>query len=256
MYKKYKVLFSSLIIFLSLSFLIGATLDYPQPTNLKYINDYVGIVNEDDTKSILSIGKELEDKTGSQVTIVIIDSTNGIPIEDYSVNLFRTWGIGQSKKDNGLLILLALQDKRWRVEVGRGLEGAIPDALSNRVMETIAKPQFQESNYSIGLRDAYSSFCDIIAKEYNITLEKSLNIQLPSTENSSKGFGSISLIIIFISLVALDVLFNRGRIFSTLLNLIFWSNLSNRRGGGSSNGGGFGGFGGGSSNGGGSSGSW
>ena len=160
------------------SFPVSADIKIPSPTTYKYLNDYVNIINETEVNSIISIGKELEDKTGAQAVVVVIDSTNNVPIEDYAINLFRTWGIGQKNKDNGLLILLAINDKAWRVEVGRGLEGAIPDALSNRVMESIAKPNFMEGKYGEGLLNSYSTLCDYIAKEYNVTLDKSLNISV------------------------------------------------------------------------------
>lgn len=252
-----KSLISSLfLVFLIFSFSINAIDSIPSPTSYKYLNDYVGVINDSDVKNIISIGKELEDKTGAQAVVVVIDSTNGVPIEDYAIKLFRNWGIGQKNKDNGLLILLAVNDKAWRVEVGRGLEGAIPDALSNRVMESIAKPSFINNNYGEGLLKSYSVFSDYIATEYGTTLNKSLNVTLPNTTSNTKrnaGFGGG----IMVTLLLLDIIFNRGRVSSTLMQLIFLSNLG-RRGGprGGSGGGGFGGFGGGSSNGGGSSGRW
>lgn len=237
-------------------FPVNAEIKIPSPTHYKYLNDYSNIVNQTQLNTILSIGKELEDKTGAQAVVVTIDSTNNRPIEDYAVNLFRTWGIGQKGKDNGLLILIALNDRAWRVEVGRGLEGAIPDALSNRIMESVAKPKFIEGNYGEGLVNAYSTLCDYIAKEYNVTLEKSLNISVPTQLNSpvyntgTKIFGGV-----LITLLLIDFIFNRGRVFLSLLQLIFLSNIFRGHGprGGS---GGFGGFGGGSSSGGGSSGNW
>ena len=66
---------------------------------------------------------------------------------------------------------MAINDKSWRVEVGRGLEGAIPDALTNRIMQTTAKPCFINGNYSEGLLNSYSIFSDYIASEYDVTLE-------------------------------------------------------------------------------------
>ena len=238
---------------------ISSAISIPTQTNLKYLNDYVGVINEPQKGNILGIGRELELKTGAQATIVIINSTNGTPIENYSLELFRSWGIGQKNKDNGLLVLISIDDKAWRVEVGRGLEGAIPDALSNRVMETLSKPSFLEGNYSEGVMNSYSTFCDIIAKEYNITLDKSLHLTVPSygnpTERSSRGFAFSGGIILILFLLV--IILNRGRISSTLLQIIFWSNIG--RGGprgGPGGGGNFGGFGGGSSNGGGSSGGW
>lgn len=254
-----------LLLLCSVYYIPNASSNYPTPTNLKYINDYTNTINNDYKEKIVSIGKELEDKTGAQSVIVVIDSTNNIPIEDYSNKLFRTWGIGKSDKDNGLLILLAINDRQYRVEVGRGLEGAIPDALSNRVMESLAKPNFSQENYGEGLLNSYSKLCDHIAEEYGVTLDKSLNIKLLSktqsttSKNKSLGFVGIG----FLILIFLDLIFNRGRVMSTLLQLLFWNSFFNggRRdgggfSGGSGSGGGFGKFGGGSSNGGGSSGNW
>ena len=229
--------------------------ELPSPTSYKYVNDYAGIITNTYSEKIISIGRELETKTGSQAVVVVVDSTEGIPIEDYSIKLFRSWGIGESEKDNGLLILVAVKDRAFRVEVGRGLEGVVPDALSNRVMESLATPSFAEGDYGDGILNSYSTFADYIAKDYGVTLDKSLNINLPNetTPNSNRGkfavFG-------FLALVLLDVFLNRGRVVSTILQLVFWSNIGNRRGPGGGNGGGFGGFGGGSSNGGGSSGNW
>ncbi|MGL5084466.1 MAG: TPM domain-containing protein [Clostridium sp.] len=251
------------LVLLFMTCIANATTTLPTPTSYKYLNDYTGTLSESETKNIISIGKELEDKTGAQAIVVIINSTDGAPIEDYAIKLFRGWGIGKKNKDNGLLILLALNDKAWRVEVGRGLEGAIPDALSNRVMDSIAKPSFIDNNYGTGLLNSYSAFSDYIASEYNVTLDKSLHISLPNNPNSSvssnRGFGIGAGIIAV--LFILDIILNRGRVSSTLMQLIFISSLGRRNGprgggGGSSGGGGFGGFGGGSSNGGGSSGGW
>lgn len=252
-----------LLLLCSVYYIPNARSNYPTPTNLKYINDYTNTINNDYKEKIVSIGKELEDKTGAQAIIVAINSTNNISIEDYTNKLFRGWGIGKSEKDNGLLILLAINDRQYRVEVGRGLEGTIPDALSNRVMESLAKPSFVQGDYGEGLLNSYSKLCDYIAEEYGVTLDKSLNIELPSqaqsttSKNKNLGFVGIG----FLILIFLDLIFNRGRVMSTLLQLLFWNNFFNggRRGGGGfggGSGGGFGGFGGGSSNGGGSSGRW
>ena len=128
---------------------------YPQPTNLKYVNDYVNLLTLDEKEQIVSIGKELEDKTGAQATIVIISSLDDVPIEDYANKLFRSWGIGQADEDNGLLILLSIEDRSWRVEVGRGLEGAITDAGSGRVMRNLAV-RISKNDYGTGLLNSYS----------------------------------------------------------------------------------------------------
>lgn len=261
---------SFLLVFVLLFFSFDALAKdaFPSPTDYKYINDYVGIMDSTNSKEIISIGKELEDKTGAQAVVVIINSLDGAPIADYSNKLFRNWGIGQSSKDNGLLLLVAIEDRQWRVEVGRGLEGAIPDALSNRVMTSIAKPSFVEGNYGEGIINSYSVLCDYIGNEYGVTLDKSLNISMPNEEDTfTPSLGSKILFILLGIILFSDLIFNRGRFISTVFQILFWNNIGRGGrgprngsgggfGGGSSSGGGFGGFGGGSSNGGGSSGSW
>lgn len=254
--------YSSLILIVILligTFSVSAAIRYPSPTSNKYLNDYAGVVDESSSKQIIALGNELERQTGAQAVIVTIDSLEGVPIEDYANGLFRKWGIGQKNKDNGLLILLAVKDKTWRVEVGRGLEGRLPDALTNRVMVELGKDHFIAGEYGLGLTKTYSVFCDEIATEYGVTLTHSLHVRLPVQNHTSTQHRSSLPYFLIIGLLVIDLLFNRGRLIGFVGQMIFWSSLSgrNRNGrGGPGGGGGFGGFGGGSSNGGGSSGGW
>lgn len=235
---------------------------FPSPTNLKYINDYAGILDIQTKEYLVSVGNELENKTGAQAVIVIINSLEGNDITSYGNQLFRDWGIGQKNKNNGLLVLLSMEERSWRVEVGRGLEGVIPDILSNRVMESAAVPEFRNNNYGEGLRKTYSIFADMIAKEYGVTLEKNEKISYNFSKGERRG-ASIPVFFI-LGLFLVDLLLNRGRVSRFLLNIMFWNSFfGGRRGGpggrgghGGFGGGGFGGFGGGDSGGGGSSGKW
>lgn len=238
--------------------------EIPSPTNLKYINDYVGIIDGSTKEYIVSVGKELEDKTGAQAVVVIINSLEGYEIRDYAYNLFTKWGIGEKEKDNGLLILLSIKDRKWSVEVGKGLEGAIPDVLSNKVMEEAAVPEFKKSNYDDGIIKAYSNFSDLIGKEYGVTLEKNERVNYRLEEQE----GLPIPVFFILGLLLLDIIFNRARIIRFLLEILFWSSIfrGGKGGRGGPGGGGFGGgnfgggsgggFGGGGSGGGGSSGGW
>ena len=246
--------------------IVNAEAKFPRPTEFKYVNDYAKVMDIDSTHYILSVGKELEDKTGAQATVVVIDSLGGETIESYANGIFRNWGIGQKDKNNGLLILLSVKDKKWRVEVGTSLEGAITDIYSSRVMNDFAVPKFKQTQYGQGLKVAYSVLSDSIAKEYGVKLDKNINIprnteSVKNTNSSKKGSGI--LVIGFVILVFLDFILNRGRITRFMITWLFWSSIG-RRGGrngggfgggmGGGMGGGSGGFGGGSSSGGGSSG--
>lgn len=195
----------------------------------------------------------------AQAVVVTINSLEGKDIRDYGINLFRKWGIGQKEKDNGILILMAMKEKKWSVEVGRGLEGAVPDILTNRVMQEAAVPEFKKGNFGEGLKNAYSIFADDIAKEYGVTLEKNEKIDFDYDRGRNAQTNPIPVYII-IGLVLLDILFNRGRVIRFILKILFWNSFfgggRGGRGGGGFGGGGFGGFGGGDSGGGGSSGDW
>ncbi|MBU3188665.1 TPM domain-containing protein [Clostridium bowmanii] len=243
---------------------VNAEPKFPVATELKYVNDYVKVIDNESAQYILSVGKELENKTGAQATVVVIASLQGESIESYANGLFRNWGIGQKDKNNGLLILLSMQEKRWRVEVGTGLEGAITDIYSASVMNDFAVPKFKQNQYGQGLRAAYSIISDSIAKEYKVKLDKNINVPKynENVRNSSapkKGNGF--LLIGLILLIFLDFILNRGRVTRFIITVLFWSSIG-RRGGrngggfGGGSGGGSGGFGGGSSSGGGSSGGW
>ncbi|MFT5874812.1 MAG: hypothetical protein ACI8WT_003790 [Clostridium sp.] len=238
--------------------LVNAETKYPIVTQLKYVNDYAKVLDSESTQYILSVGTELETKTGAQATIVVIDSLQGVPIESYATGIFREWGIGQKDKNNGLLILLSVKEREWRVEVGTGLEGAITDIYSSRVMNDYAVPKFKQNQYGEGFRAAYSVLADNIAKEYNVKLEN--NINAPKQVQTSKvpGKGNGIVLIGVIVLVLFDFILNRGRITKFMVTLLFWSSIGRRGGRGGFGGGasGGGGFGGGSSSGGGSSGGY
>ncbi len=240
--------------------LVNAEPKFPKATQLKYINDYANIIDSNSAEYIFSVGRELEEKTAAQAIVVVINSLEGESIESYANGIFRSWGIGQSSKNNGLLILLSIKDKRWRVEVGTGLEGAVTDIYSSRVMNNFAVPKFQQNEYGQGLRLAYSVLVDNIAKEFEVTLNKNISVPkyVEGEKNASRAKDVNGILVIgVIMLVFLDLIFNRGRLTRFMIKLLFWSSLG-RRGGrnGRNNGGGFGGFGGGSSSGGGSSGSY
>ncbi|MGH4119235.1 TPM domain-containing protein [Clostridium sp.] len=258
--KIYNIMLCTLLLSSIISMnMVNAEVKFPRATASKYINDYVGQIDAASAQYIMSIGKELEDKTGAQAIVVVIDTLEGEPIETYANGIFREWGIGQKDKNNGLLILLSISERKWRVEVGTGLEGAITDIYSSRVMNEIAVPKFKQNQYGQGLSEAYSVLLDNIAKEYEVTLDKNINVpkytESIKNSNTSKSGNGI-LVIGVILIILLDFIFNRGRVTRFMIKVLFWSAIFGRGGRNGRSGGGFGGFGGGSSSGGGSSGGY
>jgi uncharacterized protein len=113
--------------------------------------------------------RELETKTGTQFSVVTVSSLNGEPVEDYAVQLFKQWGIGKKDRANGLLLLIAVQERRTRIEVGYGLESVITDGYSGDVLRTLPR-YFRANQYGPGLYAAANQLASRIAQQAGVTL--------------------------------------------------------------------------------------
>lgn len=208
-----------------------------------YVQDYAGIIRESDKKLMLQLGQELDNKTTAQVAVLTIPSLEGESLEDYSLEVLRTWGIGQKGKDNGVLILIAAKDRKSRIEVGYGLEGVLPDGLTGRIQDRYMLPYFRKGDYSKGILQGYAATAGTIAKAAGVELN-GVQTSRPQQQQSS-GWNLLYLLGIVGFLIVDNVFL--GGMFTSLLLMMFL------RGGGGGRGGGFGG---GSGGGGGSSRSW
>lgn len=239
-----QVLFSSLV---------GAAPQVPpKPTSGSiYVQDYANLLSSQTKATINSVSRDLDSKTKAQVVVVTVPSLNGQPIEDYSLELLRTWGIGDKEKNNGVLILVALNDRQSRIEVGYGLEGALPDGLTGRIQDQAMIPSFSSGNYDQGIMQGYANVANIVAKEYNVKLENKIQSTVAQKNGAQTSqMATWQKMLLFVGLAGLlliDHLFFGGAILHLLLLLFL-------RGGG--RGGGGGGFGGGSGGGGGSGRRW
>lgn len=218
-----------------------------------YVQDYANVLTSADKQALLSLGQELDKKTTAQLAVITIDTLNGQPIEDYALAVLREWGIGTKEKNNGALIVVAVGDRRSRIEVGYGLEGVLPDGLTGRIQDESMLPYFKRGDYSKGIVQGYNAVAAIIAKDADVQLTDA-QVQTPSPNSTTKqsgglGFSDILYAIGIIAFLIFDNLF-LGGFFTSLLLLLF--SLFFRSGGGR----GGGGFGGGSGGGGGSSRSW
>jgi uncharacterized protein len=137
----------------------------PQATAGSFVQDSADVLGPEYAALIDNISKNLEAKTSAELAVVTIDDLGGITVEDFAVQLFKRFGIGKKGKDNGLLILFARDDKKVRIEVGYGLEGAINDAKSGRLLDTYAIPKFKEGQYARGLYDLAKAAAEEVAKE-------------------------------------------------------------------------------------------
>jgi len=115
------------------------------------------------------IGAQLaahEQATTNQVVIVTLKSLDGYDISDYANRLFRHWGIGQKDKNNGVLLVIAPNERKMRIEVGYGLEGVLTDAISHDIIERVLKPPFRQGNYEQGIRAGATAILAALGGEY------------------------------------------------------------------------------------------
>jgi uncharacterized protein len=227
----------------------------PAPTNSIYIQDYAGVVNADTRSRINSIGSQLAAKTKAQIVVVTTKTLEGMPIGEYSLGILRQWGIGDKTLNNGIVIVVAVDDKQSRIEVGYGLEGALPDAKTGRIQDEYMLPYFQKGDYDKGILNGYLAVATEAAKEYKLELKTDAKpVQRVQSTNQDTWWNGlpwwvkIAAVSIVIFLFMLDWLFFGGSITSLLLAIFF------RRGGGGGSGGD--GYGGGSGGGGGSDRRW
>lgn len=219
----------------------------PQPTG--YVNDFANVLDARTKAGLEGTLSSLEQKTGAEVAVVTVSSLDDTPIEDYAVKLFQTWGIGKKGKDNGVLILVAPNDRQVRIEVGYGLEGAINDALAGRIIRERMLPAFKTGDFNAGIAGGTMTVTALVSKEAGVSLggtddDTGIGAQAPRKRSIVRTIFSI-LFFLFMA-----YLFIRH----PWLFLLFMSGIG--RGGGRGFGGGFGGFGGGLSGGGGASGRW
>ena len=141
-----------------------------RPAQRAYIVDTAGMVSAEDAAQISKIGAELRGKTKAEIVVVTVPTLGGTDIESYANELFRSWGIGDARMNNGVLLLLAKDDRAFRIEVGYGLEGAITDGYAGSVLDAM-KGEFRKENYSPAILQAYVTLAQKAAAEYGVGLE-------------------------------------------------------------------------------------
>jgi uncharacterized protein len=128
------------------------------------VNDFAGILSPADKAAIESRCRELREKTGAQLAVVTLKSLEGGSLEDFSFKLAEKWGIHQQGKKNGILVLVAMQEHKSRIEVGYDLEPIVPDILAGRIIDQQLRPQFRAGQYGAGLLAATSALVDLVEK--------------------------------------------------------------------------------------------
>lgn len=235
--------------------------DLPVPQT--HVADRADLIDPQTEAALDAILAELERKTTAQVVVLTVKTTGGTPIEQYALAVAERWQLGQKGKDNGLLIVVASTDRKYRFETGYGLEGIVPDSYCGSVGRKYFVPAFRGGRYGEGIYRGTAVIANQIAKAHNVQLSAARAVPAGRRARGPAGTlvpcctGTFPLLLFVY--VFLTVLRGRRR------GLMFWGlpillgSMGGRRGGSSFGGGGFGSFGGGgggSFGGGGASGSW
>ena len=255
-------IFNNFVIFVIFLFLCSFAIAQELPVPRKYVEDRAGIISDIAEKGLNGYLQELEQKTGAQVIVLTIDTTGEIPIETYAIELATKWQLGQKGKDNGVLVVVAKGDRAYRIEVGYGLEGVLPDGFCGTVGRVYFVPKFQKGQFSEGIYQGVVILVNKIAEESGIKITgmpSMADMRKKAHERQNPYFSLLYVLILFPFL--LRYLFSRRRTSS-----YWWGGppiiFGGPRGLGSGGMGGFGGFGsfggggGGSFGGGGASGRW
>lgn len=260
-----------------------------------YINDYANLLSKSEKQNLENKLSNFQKETSTEIAVVIIDSLQEDTIENFAVQLFEDWNIGTKTNDNGILLLIAIEDKKLRIEVGYGLEGSLTDLQSGQIIRHTLTPAFQSGNYYTGIDTATNQIISAVrGEEFVVENNDDKNNSLDSSlinflfffgfiflqilmsffrKTKSWWQGGVLGAIIGIIIGVIKTSFSSGIIFTIILGIIglildyIASNTKGGKGGGGiffagggfgggRSSGGFGGFGGGRSGGGGASGGW
>ncbi|NLC44847.1 MAG: TPM domain-containing protein, partial [Clostridiales bacterium] len=233
----------------SLSVAQGA--EYPRHTSDFYVNDFANVLDSSTESSISNTARQLEDSTKAQVVVVTMPDLDDQSLEEYATGLFRDWGIGSSETNNGVLLLVDVGGRQSRIEVGYGLEGALPDGKTGRIQDNWMLPYFREGDYSQGILQGFDAIVSEVYAEYGYEYD-GLNDYDYYLDDEYQEYSDGQIprpiiivgIIVAIILMILDIRFTGG-VFTNLILRSFFrggrgggSGGGGRRGGGGSSGGG------------------
>lgn len=228
----------------------------PRPTGP--VLDQGDFLSTDEERQLARKLTAFTDTTSTAVVVVTVPRLNGAPISDYAIALGRSWGVGQSDTNNGVVLLISREDRSMFIATGYGVEGALPDAIANRIVERIIVPAFRQKQFYAGIDQGTDAIIQATKGEFNV--------QPAAPASSSDGFPLALIFTLFVLVYFVVTSFFHGGSDGGArrrksdryggMPVVIWGGGGRGGGGFSGGGGGFGGFGGGSFGGGGAGGSW
>jgi len=160
----------------------------PEPTKIFYINDFANVIGEDVESSITNVNLNYE-KTNEkpQIVVATVQNMQGLDENNYATELFEKWNIGNKEFNNGILVLLAIDERRIKIETGYGLEGAVPDSVAGRILDS-STSYLSEGDYSSGIENIFFQLAQNVNEEYNYdenVIFENVNININVREQSN-----------------------------------------------------------------------
>ena len=182
----------------------------PTATDRFFVNDFADILSDSDEDTVYRAGVALQEATDAQVVLVTVEDTDSLSLEEYSLSLTRDWALGDADEDNGILLLFTVDGPHSRLEIGYGLEGAIPDSKAGRILDTYLVPGYEDADsWSTRLTDTYKAVVNEVYAEYGLT-ESLLPLETLPAEEEEGDLSDLILMIPFIVVFILAIL--RGRV--------------------------------------------
>jgi uncharacterized protein len=258
--RKCSLALSLLLLALSSFLLAERVQDLPKPTN--YVSDFAGVLSPETQASLNALCAQVDRQAHAQIAVVTIKSLDGQPIENFATELEDKWKVGKKGTDRGLLLIFAPNDRKYRIEVGYGLEGILPDGRVGDIGRLMV-PYLRQNNYDAAVTLAVREIAGVIAADAGVTLNTGPRRVAPP-QPQPLTLGQVALLgIVLLVVVLLLARFGGSGLLGFLIGMFLgggggggWGGRGGGGGFGGGDGGGFGGFGGGSSGGGGASGDW
>jgi uncharacterized protein len=257
----YRRFLTAALFFLTIcSSLAAASTPQPPAMPRDYVVDLAGVIPGEVQTRLNAYLKELEQKTSAQVLVLTVQSLDGQSIEEFALNTKEQWKLGQKGKDNGVLIAVAVQDRKYRFEIGYGLESVLPDSMVGSIGRAYLVPYFRKGDYGAGIYAATLVVANTIATHEGVQITGMPGFRQQREVDGVKPLGTLQIIIFSVLALGAIILFITHP--QQCLLLMLASSLGGGRGGwsggngGFGGGGSFGGGGGGSGGGGGASGGW
>ena len=218
-------------------FLLVAKVTYPTPT--QWVNDFAGVLSSSTVRQLNNLALEIKQKTGFELAVAIVKDLQGEEYYTYANKLYEKWGVG-SMDDEGCLILIAVNERKLKVEIGYGAEGFITDGLAGEIADNYMVPYLRNSNWDQSVLQGYLAFASVIGKHYEVQFD---GVPEGSYQIGSKTSARSVIKFIFGFIILMLILGGR----MGFLPFLFLGGMSGGRSSGgnwSSGSGGFGGFGG------------